>query len=127
MSPALYLACIMEISITHIDTACILLQIGEYKILTDPVLDQPGQKYHHGFGAISSKTERPAMDPQALKGIDLLLLSHHQHWDNFDAGGRMLAAEIPLVLSTKAAGKALFQFQDNWAHLPIGYHLHRIR
>ncbi len=45
----------MNIKITHIDTACCLIEIGFFKILTDPVLDNAGKLYHHGYGAISKK------------------------------------------------------------------------
>ena len=43
----------MKVNITHIDTACILLEINGYRILTDPTLDSAGKLYHHGFGSIS--------------------------------------------------------------------------
>jgi len=51
----------MKISITHIDTACILLDINGYKILTDPTLDNAGKLYYHGSGTFSRKTENPAI------------------------------------------------------------------
>lgn len=34
----------MNISVTHIDTACILLEIGGYRIVTDPTLDNRGAR-----------------------------------------------------------------------------------
>lgn len=93
----------MDIHITHIDTACILLEINGYKILTDPVLDQAGGCYHHGWGAVSRKNQRPALDLAELQGVDLVLLSHHQHKDNFDRSGKAFASTVPLILSTPAA------------------------
>lgn len=97
----------MELQITHIDTACILLEINGFRILTDPVLDQAGGLYHHGFGAVSKKTADPALTVAELGHIDLILLSHHQHKDNFDYAGMELAKTIPLILSTTAAANAV--------------------
>ncbi|MVT07871.1 MBL fold metallo-hydrolase [Chitinophaga tropicalis] len=95
------------ISITHIDTACVLLNIGGYKILTDPTLDSPGKLYYHGSGTFSRKTSVPALSSLTPGDIDLVLLSHHQHKDNFDHEGRRLTEKVPLVLSTEAATRLL--------------------
>jgi L-ascorbate metabolism protein UlaG (beta-lactamase superfamily) len=97
----------MNISVTHIDTACILLDINGYKILTDPTLDNAGKLYYHGSGTFSRKTENPAINIDELKGIDLVLLSHHQHKDNFDINGQRFALTVPLILSTRSASKAI--------------------
>lgn len=97
----------MKISITHIDTACILLEIGEYRILTDPTLDRAAKMYHHGFGAFSSKTDDPALDGVDLSSVDLVLLSHHQHKDNFDHAGRAFTLTVPKVLTTKHSARTL--------------------
>jgi L-ascorbate metabolism protein UlaG (beta-lactamase superfamily) len=95
------------ITITHIDTACVLIEINGYRILTDPTLDEAGEIYYHGSGAFSKKTNSPALPVSGLDAIDLVLLSHHQHKDNFDNNGKKLAMTVPLVLSTKAASKSI--------------------
>lgn len=95
----------MEISITHLDTACCLIQIDGLTILTDPVFDEPGKYYYHGYGAISKKTSNPTIKVENLPKIDLILLSHPQHMDNFDKKGRIMAEKIPLILSTKKIEK----------------------
>lgn len=97
----------MSIAITHIDTACILLEINGFKIMTDPALDQAGKLYHHGFGAFSRKTDSPVMKPLDLSEIDLVLLSHHQHKDNLDHKGKEFLLTVPTVLSTIPASKAI--------------------
>ncbi len=97
----------MPISVTHIDTACMLLEIDGLRLLTDPVFDAPGKWYHHGFGAWSKKTGMPALTVEQIGKIDVLLLSHHQHKDNFDATGRKFATKVPLILSTPSAQKAI--------------------
>lgn len=97
----------IEIAITHIDTACILLEINGFRILTDPTLDQAGKLYHHGFGSVSRKTENPALDQVTLNDIDLVLLSHHQHKDNFDHKGKEFTKTVARVISTIPASKAM--------------------
>ncbi|UYQ91743.1 MBL fold metallo-hydrolase [Chitinophaga horti] len=95
----------MHIHITHIDTACILLEIGSFRILTDPTLDKSGQLYHHGFGALSRKTDDPALPAGGLPEVDLILLSHHQHKDNFDTQGKAFTGRVANVISTRKASR----------------------
>jgi len=97
----------VNVSITHIDTACVLLNINGYRILTDPTLDNAGHLYYHGYGALSRKTGNPAIPSTELDNIDLVLLSHHQHKDNFDYSGRQFTSHIANVISTKNAAKAM--------------------
>ncbi|WP_035456457.1 MBL fold metallo-hydrolase [Algoriphagus terrigena] len=111
----------MDIQITHIDTACILLEINGFKILTDPTLDKAGGVYHHGFGTFSKKTSDPALQPVQLPKVDLVLLSHHQHKDNFDIRGKEFTATVSTVLSTKQAAKAVpgVSGLDDWESIAI--------
>jgi L-ascorbate metabolism protein UlaG (beta-lactamase superfamily) len=111
----------MDIQITHIDTACILLEINGFKILTDPTLDQAGGIYHHGFGTFSKKTSNPALQPADLSAVELILLSHHQHKDNFDNRGKEFAAKVPTVLSTGQAARTLpgVTGLDDWESVAI--------
>src|SRR5688572_1688514 len=97
----------MDITITHIDTACVLLEINGYRILTDPTLDSAGSLYYHGYGALSRKTDNPSIPVTDLHDIDLILLSHHQHKDNFDNNGRKFTEQVEQVISTRAASKAI--------------------
>ena len=45
----------MNLSITHIGTATMLLEIGALRLLTDPVFDPAGGRYHFGWGTGSTK------------------------------------------------------------------------
>jgi L-ascorbate metabolism protein UlaG (beta-lactamase superfamily) len=92
---------------THIDTACALLEVGGWRLLTDPVFDPPGRRYHFGWGALSRKTGAPGLTPEAIGAVDAVLLSHHQHGDNLDAAGAAFARAAPLVLTTLAASRTL--------------------
>jgi L-ascorbate metabolism protein UlaG (beta-lactamase superfamily) len=111
----------MPITITHIDTACILLDINGFRILTDPTLDKAGHLYYHGFGAASRKTDNPALPASGLEEIDLILLSHHQHKDNFDNNGRAFIDNVSTVLSTKNAARDIpgITGLDNWETYPV--------
>ena len=92
-------------TLTHIDTACVLLEVGGWRLLTDPVFDPPGQRYWFGWGTSSRKTGAPALSSAAVGVVDAVLLSHHQHGDNLDRAGRAVAASAPLVLSTPAGSR----------------------
>ena len=70
---------------THIDTACGLIEVGGWRLLTDPTFDEPGGTYKFGWGTSSHKTSRPALSPTHVGRVDAVLLSHDQHGDNFYA------------------------------------------
>ncbi len=88
--------------LTQIDTACALLELGSQRLLTDPVFDPPGRRYHFGWCATSRKLGAPALAPASIGPIDAVLLSHDQHADNLDGAGRELAVRAPRLYSTSA-------------------------
>jgi L-ascorbate metabolism protein UlaG (beta-lactamase superfamily) len=92
---------------THVDTACALMELGGWRLLTDPVFDPPGRRYHFGWGALSRKTGTPGLTPAVVGAVDAVLLSHHQHGDNLDAAGAAFTRAAPLVLTTRAASLAI--------------------
>jgi L-ascorbate metabolism protein UlaG (beta-lactamase superfamily) len=63
--------------------------------LTDPSLSPPGE-YPGGL----VKTSGPAIEPEALGPIDVVLLSHEHHSDNLDPAGRALLPSAGRVLTT---------------------------
>ena len=89
-------------TLTHIDTACVLLEVAGLRLLTDPVFDPPGRRYWFGWGSSSRKTGTPALSPAEVGTVDAVLLSHHQHGDNLDTAGRAFATAAPIVLTTPA-------------------------
>lgn len=108
-----------RMKITHIDTACTLIEIGNFTIMTDPTLDDPGKYYHHGWGTVSKKTSTPKIDLKNLK-VDLVLLSHPQHKDNFDYKGQAFSKDVPLILSTKQIEK---KWKNGKGMLPWDQHI----
>src|SRR6187399_3163189 len=97
----------MNVTITQIDTACMLIDINGYRIVTDPAFDAAGGSYQSGSGRILTKTGSPALHPSELGHVDLVLLSHDQHKDNLDDSGREFLHTVPLVISTKEARERL--------------------
>lgn len=98
---------VAPIHATHIGTATLLLEIGEVRLLTDPVFDAPGITYAFGFGTKSVHTETPALTPTEVGPVDAVLLSHDQHGDNFDNAGRAYTMQAPHLITTEAAHRRL--------------------
>lgn len=93
--------------LVHIGGPTVLLEIGGWRLLTDPTFDAPGQRYAFGWGTSSKKTVGPALGAEQLPPIDAVLLSHDQHADNLDTTGRSVLARAPRILTTPAAARRL--------------------
>ena len=76
-----------SVSVTHSTTACVLLKIGNLRILTDPVFDVGTKKYRLGPLAWETRHIGPAIEPESLGRLDAILLSHVHHVDNLDDAG----------------------------------------
>jgi len=116
----------MGVTITHIDTACVLININGFKILTDPTLDKKDgffPQYVSSPMAFSKKYCSPSLSVEEIGKVDLVLLSHDHHSDNLDKKGRIFIQTIPTVLSTKDAVKRLKNTNtiglDNWQEYNI--------
>lgn len=92
--------------ITYYDTAMALIEIGSLRLLTDPLFDPAGTVFEHGPVRLEKRSAR-AIDPAALGRIDAVLLSHEQHGDNLDHGGRAFLAQVPRVLTTPDSASRL--------------------
>jgi L-ascorbate metabolism protein UlaG (beta-lactamase superfamily) len=97
----------VNIRLTHISTATLLLEIGSLRLLTDPVFDPAGGQYFFGYGTHSIKLTEPAVRPEDLGKIDAILLSHDHHEDNLDRSGRALLPHVGKVITTVAGAKRL--------------------
>lgn len=78
-----------------------ILEIGGARLLTDPTFDPPGE-YPIGSRKLT-KTTGPALRPDEMGPIDVVLLSHDQHPDNLDRLGRAHLERASRVLSTASA------------------------
>jgi L-ascorbate metabolism protein UlaG (beta-lactamase superfamily) len=97
----------MELRLTHIGGPTVLIEVGDWRLLTDPTFDPPGQRYRFGWGTASRKLVGPALAASALGPIDAVLLSHDHHDDNLDAAGRALLPSAGTVITTLPGAKRL--------------------
>jgi L-ascorbate metabolism protein UlaG (beta-lactamase superfamily) len=95
------------VRITHIGGPTALIEIGGWRLLTDPTFDPPGHSYRFGWGTGSRKTAGPAIAAEHIGPIDAVLLSHDQHDDNLDAAGRALLPSADVVVTTVPGAKRL--------------------
>jgi len=93
--------------VTHVGGPTVLLEIGGWRVLTDPTFDPAGGHYDFGRGTSSDKVTGPALPAADVLPVDIALLSHDQHADNLDEAGRALLPSVPEVLTTRAAARRL--------------------
>ena len=92
------------ITFTYLGGPSGVLEYGGLRFLIDPTFDEP-QTYPEDDGDTSLvKTQGPALAANEIGEIDVVLASHHEHWDNLDLRGSEFAMTAPLVLSTPKAG-----------------------
>jgi len=92
-------------TLTLIGGPTLLIEIGGFRLLTDPTFDAPGD-YQSGPVTLH-KIEGPALSAAEIGRLDAVLLTHDQHADNLDPAGRRLLAEAPLVLTTQIGAERL--------------------
>jgi L-ascorbate metabolism protein UlaG (beta-lactamase superfamily) len=95
------------LALTHIGGPTLLIEIGGWRILTDPTFDPPGRRYRFGWGTASTKTAGPAISADNLGHLDAVLLTHDHHADNLDDRGRSLLDGVGTVLTTTAGAAHL--------------------
>jgi L-ascorbate metabolism protein UlaG (beta-lactamase superfamily) len=94
-------------NLTHIGGPTVLIEHGGLRILTDPTFDPPGKAYRFGWGTGSTKVVGPALSPDELGEIDVILLTHDHHEDNLDPAGRALLPAVGEVITTVAGAERL--------------------
>jgi L-ascorbate metabolism protein UlaG (beta-lactamase superfamily) len=97
----------MELCLTHIGGPTVLIEVGGWRLLTDPTFDPPGLSYRFGWGTGSRKLTGPAIAASDLGPIDAVLLSHDHHDDNLDAAGRAVLPSVATVITTVPGAKRL--------------------
>ncbi|MFL5827655.1 MAG: MBL fold metallo-hydrolase [Thermoleophilaceae bacterium] len=108
----------MQIYLTHIGGPTVLIEVGGWRLLTDPTFDPPGQSYRFGWGTGSQKLAGPAIAASELGPIDAVLLSHDHHGDNLDPAGRALLPSAGTVVTTLPGANRLgagARGLDEWA------------
>jgi L-ascorbate metabolism protein UlaG (beta-lactamase superfamily) len=97
----------VDVRLTHLGGPTLLIEVGGWRLLTDPTFDPAGGKYSFGWGTGSKKLADPAVGPDGIGAIDAVLLSHDHHDDNLDAAGRALLPSAGTVLTTEAGARRL--------------------
>jgi L-ascorbate metabolism protein UlaG (beta-lactamase superfamily) len=95
------------VRLTHIGGPTVLIEVGDWRLLTDPTFDPPGQRYFFGWGTVSRKLAGPAVAASDLPPIDAVLLTHDHHGDNLDPAGRALLPSAGVVVTTASGAKRL--------------------
>jgi L-ascorbate metabolism protein UlaG (beta-lactamase superfamily) len=94
-----------------------LITYGGLRLLTDPAFSPPSDHPRPGTNIVLHKLVGPAIPPEQLLPIDLVLLSHDHHADNLDPAGRAMLPEAWRVLTTAAGAQRL---NDNATGLEPG-------
>ena len=95
-----------SLKISYIGGPTALLEMGGVRILTDPTFDPAGGAYSYGPVTLH-KTMGPAVTPENLGHIHVVLLSHEHHPDNLDLAGRDVARTAEFVLTTAEGAERL--------------------
>jgi L-ascorbate metabolism protein UlaG (beta-lactamase superfamily) len=98
---------VTDVRITHIGGPTALIEIGGWRLLTDPTFDAPGRRYDFGWGTSSRKVTGPAIPAAEPPPIDAVLLSHDHHDDNLDDAGRALLPSAGIVVTTVSGARRL--------------------
>jgi L-ascorbate metabolism protein UlaG (beta-lactamase superfamily) len=92
--------------LTYIGGPTALLELGGLRFLTDPTFDPGGSEYPTRQYVLR-KTQGPALAPDAIGAVDVVLLSHDHHFDNLDHAGRAMLTRAARVLTTAAGAERL--------------------
>jgi L-ascorbate metabolism protein UlaG (beta-lactamase superfamily) len=98
---------VTAVGLTHIGGPTVLIEMGGWRLLTDPTFDAPGRRYSFGWGASSRKLAGPAIAAGDVGPIDAVLLTHDHHGDNLDDAGRALLPSAGAVVTTVSGARRL--------------------
>ncbi|WP_343521978.1 MBL fold metallo-hydrolase [Pedobacter sp.] len=95
----------IPVTATYVGGPTVVLHIGGFCIMTDPTLDPEGTSFVINEKMTESKLSGPAIIPE--KPVDIVLLSHDQHFDNLDGKGREYLKAVTATLTTKKGAERL--------------------
>lgn len=102
----------MKTNVTYLGGPTYLIEIGSFRILTDPGFDPEGTEKNEGPGHLLQKVMSPPIPADEIGKLDAILLSHAQHYDNLDNTGRTLLPKAGHVLTTPDSAALLDGLAD---------------
>ncbi len=90
----------MSPRVTYLGGPTYLIEIGKFRILSDPGFDPQGTERNEGPGHLLTKVMSPPIPPAKIGRIDIALVSHAQHLDNLDNEGRKLLTKAGITITT---------------------------
>ena len=93
----------MSPRVTYLGGPTYLIEIGRFRIVTDPGFDPQGTERSEGPGHVLTKVMAPPIPVDEIGPVDIVLLSHAQHLDNLDNEGRRLLAKVGTTITTPAS------------------------
>lgn len=98
-----------KLRVTHVGTATLVLEVGPFRLITDPALDPAGEEYAFGWGTHSRKLLDPLPSRSEIESLsfDAALVSHDQHADNLDEPGRRLLDRAAVTITTRKGARRL--------------------
>lgn len=110
--------------VTYLGGPTYLIEIGHFRIVTDPGFDPQGTERSEGPGHVLTKVMAPPIPVDAIGPVDIVLLSHAQHLDNLDNEGRRLLARVGTTITTPASAAmglpgAHVQGLATWQHTEV--------
>ena len=109
-----------SLNVRYLGGPTAVLEIGGVRLVVDPTFDAAGD-YPIGDRKLT-KTTGAVLGPDGIGPVDAVLLSHDQHPDNLDRGGRAYLAGVPLTLTTETAAGRLggtARALPNWEHVEL--------
>jgi L-ascorbate metabolism protein UlaG (beta-lactamase superfamily) len=94
-----------KLKVTYLRGPTAILEYAGLRFITDPTFDPSDTSYNIGANLTVRKTAGPVLED--IGKIDVILLSHDQHHDNFDGGGRELARHVATTFTTAAGAERL--------------------
>ena len=116
---------VSPVRVTYLGGPTYLLEIGRFRIISDPGLDPQGTERNEGPGHLLTKVMEPPIPADDIGRIDIALVSHAQHLDNLDNEGRRLLRKVRVTLTTPASAAMNLPGKDvrglaPWASTVIG-------
>ncbi len=93
----------MQPRLTYLGGPTYLIEIGRFRIVSDPGFDPQGTERNEGPGHLLTKVMAAPIPVDRLGPIDAVLLSHAQHFDNLDNEGRRLLERVGTTITTPAS------------------------